>query len=148
MAPERRAETRSWETWLKIHFNNCLIESSVGLYILYYIYLYYDWNAKAMSHLKTYVRTSQMKHQLDATLCRFFFSAGSLYMFRAQAPISRTIHTTIHINHNNILIQVSMLMLISYVFLQNTCTSGRCTSFKYSWWWALAPETCRVTLQK
>jgi len=30
----------------------------------------------------------------------------------------------------------------------NTCTIGRCTSFKYSWWWALAPETCRVTLQK
>ena len=30
----------------------------------------------------------------------------------------------------------------------NTCTSGRCTSFKYSWWWVLAPETCRVTLQK
>ena len=39
---------------------------------------------------------------------------------------------TIHINHNNILIQVSMLMLISYIFLQNTCTSGCCTSFKYS----------------
>jgi len=30
----------------------------------------------------------------------------------------------------------------------NTRTSGRCTSFKYSWWWALSPETCRVTLQK
>ena len=30
----------------------------------------------------------------------------------------------------------------------NTCTSGRCTSFKYPWWWVLAPETCRVTLQK
>ena len=29
----------------------------------------------------------------------------------------------------------------------NTCTSGRCTSFKYSWWWALAPETCRVTAE-
>ena len=39
---------------------------------------------------------------------------------------------TIHINHKNILIQVSMLMLISYIFLQSTCTSGRCTSFKYS----------------
>ena len=39
---------------------------------------------------------------------------------------------TIHINHNNVLIQVSMLMLFSYIFLQNTCTSGRCTSFKYS----------------
>jgi len=29
----------------------------------------------------------------------------------------------------------------------NTRTSGRWTSFKYSWWWALVPETCRVTLQ-
>ena len=29
----------------------------------------------------------------------------------------------------------------------NTCTSGRCTSFKYSWRWALAPETCRVTAE-
>ena len=28
-------------------------------------------------------------------------------------------------------------------YKDNTCTSGRCTSFKYSWWWALAPETCR-----
>jgi len=28
-----------------------------------------------------------------------------------------------------------MLMLISYIFLQDTCTSGRRTSFKYSWWW-------------
>ena len=33
---------------------------------------------------------SQMKHQLDATLCRFY-SAESLYMFRAQAPISHHI---------------------------------------------------------
>ena len=29
----------------------------------------------------------------------------------------------------------------------NTCTSGRCTSFKYSWWWTFAPETCRVTAE-
>ena len=29
----------------------------------------------------------------------------------------------------------------------NTCTSGRRTSFKYSWWWVLAPETCRVTAE-
>ena len=56
-------------------------------------------------------------------------------------------HST-YINRNNVLIQVIMLMLISYIFLQNTCTSDRCTSFKYSWWWALAPETCRVTLRK
>ena len=30
----------------------------------------------------------------------------------------------------------------------NTCISGRRISFKYSWRWKLAPETCRVTLQK
>ena len=33
-------------------------------------------------------------------------------------------------------------------WLDNTCTSGHRTSFKYFWWWTLAPETCRVTLQK
>jgi len=32
----------------------------------------------------------QMKHQLDATLCGFI-SAESLYMFRAQVPIIRSI---------------------------------------------------------
>jgi len=57
MAPERRAETCSWEIWLIIYVNNCLIESCAEIYILYYIYLYDDWNAKGMSQLKTYVRT-------------------------------------------------------------------------------------------
>jgi len=37
MAPDGRVETCSWEILLKIHFNNCLIESCVRLYILYYI---------------------------------------------------------------------------------------------------------------
>ena len=32
---------------------------------------------------------------------------------------------------------------VQVLFLQ-----GHSTCFKYSWWWALAPETCRVTLQK
>jgi len=47
-------------------------------------------------------------------------------------------------------VQVLFLLSHSTCFERNdnTCTSGRCTSFKYSWWWALAPETCRVTLQK
>jgi len=40
MAPEGRAETCSWEIWLKIHFNNCLTWSCVRLYILYCIFLY------------------------------------------------------------------------------------------------------------
>ena len=44
MAPEERAETSSWEIWLKIHFNNCLIGSCA--------ILYYYWNTTGMSHLK------------------------------------------------------------------------------------------------
>ena len=44
-----------------------------------------------LSHKPTHSYISQMKHQLDATLCRFFISAGSLYMFRAQAPIIRSV---------------------------------------------------------
>jgi hypothetical protein len=35
MAPDGRAETCSWEVWLKIHYNNCPIEHCVILYILY-----------------------------------------------------------------------------------------------------------------
>ena len=62
--------------------------------------------------------------------CAGFISAESLYMFRAQAPIIRSFKT--NLDEYIVLIQVSMLMLISYIFLQNTCTSGRCTSFKYS----------------
>ena len=115
------------------------------------------------SHLL--IRAFQMKHQLDATLCMFYFCRVSLHVSGASAhhqeylklverPLVHVFQNivlqikTTHINHNNILIQVSMLMLISYIFLRNTCTSGRCTSFKYSWWGMLAPETCRVTLQK
>ena len=36
------------------------------------------------------IYAGQMKHQLDATLCRFY-SAESHYKFRAQAPIIRSI---------------------------------------------------------
>ena len=40
MAPDGRAETCSWEVWVKIYFNNWLIESCVRLYFIF-IYLYY-----------------------------------------------------------------------------------------------------------
>ena len=36
MAADGRAETCSWDIWLKIHYNNCFIESCVRLYILYF----------------------------------------------------------------------------------------------------------------
>jgi len=39
MAPNGRAEINSWEIWLKIHFNNCLIGSCVRLYFIFYIYI-------------------------------------------------------------------------------------------------------------
>ena len=64
--------------------------------------------------------------------CASFISAESLYMFRAQAPIITSPNK-------------EMWWLTCN---DNTCTSGSRTSFKYSWWWALAPETFRVTLQK
>ena len=51
MAPDGQAETCGWEIWLKIHFNNCLIESCARLYFIF-IYLYYYWKTTGMSHLK------------------------------------------------------------------------------------------------
>ena len=53
MAPDGRTKTCSWEIRLKIHFNNCLIESYVRIYYIVYIvylifyifiYLCYYWN--------------------------------------------------------------------------------------------------------
>ena len=45
-----RPERCSWEIWLKIYFNNYLIEVVLDyiLYIMYYCY----WNKKGMFYLK------------------------------------------------------------------------------------------------
>ena len=40
MAQEGRTETCGWEIRLKIHFNNCLIESCVRLHTLHFLYIY------------------------------------------------------------------------------------------------------------
>ena len=146
---------------------------------------------------------SQMKHQLDATLCRFYSCRVTLHVSGANArhqeylklvikflyakkskldekllqlqlecaddrnnvrpiiikSIEDKLTNEMESHYNNLNkktgqtterktkqekhVNVNMLYI-----LQNTCTSGRRTSFKYSWWWALAPETCRVTMQK
>jgi len=130
---------------------------------------------------------SQTIHQLDATLCRFYFCRVILHVSGASAhhqehlklvqrPLVRVL--LLHVSHHISLIgpelnpfktstaatgtcvivaRKSSHLLISsgpnkmmwWLTCNNsTCTNGRCTSFKCSWWWALAPETCRVTLKK
>ena len=102
---------------------------------------------------------SQMKHQLDATLCRFYFCRITLhvsgasahhqeYLKQVQRPLVHVL--SLQVSHHTSLLgpkaegpNKEMWWLTCN---DNTCTSGRCSSFKYSWWWALAPETCRVTL--
>ena len=61
---------------------------------------------------------SQMKHQLDATLCRLYFCRVTLYVSGAFSfgPNKEMWWLTCN---------------------DNTCNIGRPTSFKYSWWWAL-----------
>ena len=49
MAPDGRAKTRSWEIWLKIHFNHCLIGSCVRLYILILYYITAQYNVMVNS---------------------------------------------------------------------------------------------------
>ena len=101
MAPNGRAETCSWGIWLKIYFNNCLIESCVRLHILYFILcrvikmslctwwlycnrqvhrgfliaLYYYWNTTVMSHLENYITflTSTFKNVTHAGIRRALF---------------------------------------------------------------------------
>jgi uncharacterized protein (UPF0276 family) len=101
---------------------------------------------------------SQIKHQLDATLCRFYFCGVTLhvsgasahhqeYLKLVQQPLVRVL--SLQVSHHISLLgpkgpNKEMWWL---TYNDNTRTSGRCTSFKYSWWWALAPETCRVTAE-
>jgi len=40
MAPDGRAEICSWDIRLKIHFNNCLFESCVRLYFIFYSHIF------------------------------------------------------------------------------------------------------------
>ena len=109
------------------------------------------------SHLL--IRTFQMKHQLDATLCRFYFCWVTLHVSDASAHHQEYLKLVqrplVHVLSLKVSHHISLLgpfgpnkemwwLTCNY----NTCTSGRCTSFKYSWWRALAPETCRLTLQK
>ena len=102
---------------------------------------------------------SQMKHQLDAPLCRFYFCRVTLHVSGAKRPSSGVFKTSTVATGTCVIIAGKLSYLLIRVFgpnkemwwltcNDNTCTSGRCITFKYSWWWALASETCRVTLQK
>ena len=106
-----------------------------------------------------YLTLSQMKHQLDATLCRFYFCRVTLHVSGAsthhQEYLKLVQRPLVHVLSLQVTHHISLLgpegpnkEMWWLTCNDNTCTSGRCTSFKYSWWWALAPETCRVTLQK
>jgi len=103
---------------------------------------------------------SQIKHQLDATLCRFYFCRVILhvsgasahhqeYLKLVQRPLVRVL--LLQVSHNITLLGPKLGPNKEMWWLtcnDNTHTSDRCTSFKYSLWWALAPEKRRVTLQK
>jgi hypothetical protein len=56
------------------------------------------------AHNQEYLNTVNKKIQLDATVCRHFFTAKTLYMFRASLlPLSgvlKTVTATSGIGHN------------------------------------------------
>ena len=106
-----------------------------------------------------YSNITQMKHQLDATLCRFYFCRVTLHVSGASAHhqeyLKLVLRPLVHVLSLQVSHHISLLGPFGpnkemwwLTCNDNTCTSGCSTSFKYSWWWALEPETCRVTLQK
>ena len=91
------------------------------------------------------------KNQLDATLCSFYFCGVTLHVSAASAHHQEYLKLVQRPLVHVLSLQVSSgpnKVMWWLTCNDNTCTSGRCTSFKYSWWWALAPETRRVTPQK
>ena len=92
-----------------------------------------------------------MKHQLDATLFRFYFCRVILHVSVASAHHQEYLKLVqrplVHVLSLQVSHHISLLGLAGpnkemwwLTCNDNTCTSGRCTSFKYSWWWALAPK--------
>ena len=94
---------------------------------------------------QTVMFVRQMKNQLDATLCRFYFCTVTLHVSGARAHHQEYLKL-----QRRPLLHVLSLQVSHHISLfgpnkemwwltcnDNTCTSGRCTSFKYSWWWAL-----------
>ena len=77
------------------------------------------------------ISISQTKHQLDATLCRFYLCRVTLHVSGVSA----------HHQEYLKLVQRSLVHVLSLQVSHHISLLGR-------WWWALAPETCRVTLQK
>ena len=80
-------------------------------------------------------RASQYKANETPTWCntvQVLFLQGHSTCFERKCPSSGVFKTT----------------TADCTCNDNTCTIGRCTSFKYSSLWALALETCRVTPQK
>ena len=64
-------ETCSWEIWLKIHFNNYLIESCVKLYFIFLIHIYIFINQRMKTIVQERCKLRTPWHTIE-TFVRFF----------------------------------------------------------------------------
>ena len=122
--------------WLLIPYNSQTL--SIRRYILWIIYIV----------------TNQ---QDEAVRSQFYFTAGSLYIFRVlSTPIIRSTLNCIYSLRYRFYYRCSYLLLTWPLATSEegscndniTCTGGCRYSLMYSWWWVWrSPEICRVTLQ-
>ena len=84
-----------------------------------------------------------MKHQLDATLCRFYFCRVTLHVSGASAYHQEYLKLV-----QRPLVHVLSLQVSHHISLLGPEVPALIRRCDDSRWWALAPETCRVTLQK
>ena len=96
----------------------------------------FNWN---LTRIKG---TSQMKRQLDATLCRFYFYRVTLHVSGASAHHQEYLKTSTAATGTCVIVAGKSSHLPVHLHVPVAAV----LVFKYSWWWALAPETCRVTL--
>ena len=83
-------------------------------------------------------KLSQMKHKLDATLCRFYFCRVTLHVSGASAHHQEYLKTSTAPTGTCVIVAGKSSHLLIRAGTQsatcndNTCASGRRTSFKYS----------------
>jgi len=121
----------------------------------------------SVGHNKYIFIISRMKHQLDATLCRFYFCRFTLHVSGASVHHQEYLKTSTAATGTCVIVagKSSHLLIRAGIQFRNSVRAliRRCDVlpatithvpvaavlvFKYSWWWTLAPETCRVNLYK
>ena len=131
--------------WNEVSYGDVLgvkstVYITVNVYWGYWIVLWLFFS----THGSVLHMSMLIKIQPDAKVCRYLFTAKSLYMFRVSQHPSSWVLKTVTTASVQVIILVQLLPSTDQAKMEGssctdimTCTGGCGYSFLYSWWWVL-----------